>query len=57
MPVNVEKDGPVSTVIIDRPEARNAVIPETADALVAAFDDAYTASDPLLDRASNSGAH
>ena len=39
MPVRVEKDGPVSTVIIDRPEARNAVNPETADALVAAFKD------------------
>jgi enoyl-CoA hydratase len=37
MPVRVEKDGPVTTVIIDRPDARNAVNPETADALVAAF--------------------
>ncbi len=39
MPVRVEKDGPITTVIIDRPEARNAVNPETADALVAAFKD------------------
>jgi len=38
MPVKVEKQGPVTTVIIDRPEARNAVNPETADALVAAFE-------------------
>ena len=39
MPVNVEKDGPITTIIIDRPEARNAVNPETAEALVAAFKD------------------
>jgi len=39
MPVKVEKDGPITTVIIDRPDARNAVNPETADALVAAFKD------------------
>jgi enoyl-CoA hydratase/carnithine racemase len=39
MPVRVENDGPVTTVIIDRPEARNAVNPETTDALVAAFKD------------------
>lgn len=35
--VRVEKDGPVTTVIHSRPEARNAVNPESADALVAAF--------------------
>ncbi len=33
MPVRVEKNGSVTTVIIDRLEARNAVNPETADAL------------------------
>ena len=32
------RDGPVWTVTINRPEARNAVDPETADALRAAFD-------------------
>jgi enoyl-CoA hydratase len=37
MSVHVEKNGPVTTVIIDRPEARNAGDPETADALTAAF--------------------
>jgi len=37
MAVRVEKDGPVWTVIHDRPEARNAVDPESADALTAAF--------------------
>ena len=37
MTVRVEKSGHVFTVIIDRPEARNAVDRPTADALVAAF--------------------
>jgi enoyl-CoA hydratase len=39
MTVRVEKSGPVTTVIIDRPQARNAVDPMTADALLAAFED------------------
>jgi enoyl-CoA hydratase len=30
MSVRVEKQGPVTTVILGRPEARNAVDPETA---------------------------
>src|SRR5205085_4198445 len=38
MSVHVEKDGAVTTVTIDRPEVRNAVDPDTADALRAAFD-------------------
>lgn len=37
MKVLVEKDDPVTTVIINRPEARNAVDPETASALRDAF--------------------
>lgn len=37
MNVRVEKDGPVTTVIIDRPEVRNAVKPETARTLRKAF--------------------
>ncbi|MFZ1060931.1 MAG: enoyl-CoA hydratase-related protein, partial [Candidatus Rokuibacteriota bacterium] len=37
MKVLVEKDGPVTTVIINRPEVRNAVDPETASALRDAF--------------------
>ncbi|MGD2270332.1 MAG: crotonase/enoyl-CoA hydratase family protein [Desulfobacterales bacterium] len=37
MTVKVEKSGPVTTIMIDRPEARNAVDPATAEALVAAF--------------------
>jgi enoyl-CoA hydratase len=35
--VRVERDGPVTTVVIDRPQARNAVDGPTAAALVEAF--------------------
>jgi enoyl-CoA hydratase len=35
--VHVETEGPVTTVVLDRPEARNAVDRETAEALVDAF--------------------
>lgn len=35
--VRVERKGPVTSVIIDRPEVRNAVDPDTADQLSAAF--------------------
>jgi enoyl-CoA hydratase len=38
-PVRVEKNGPVTTVILDRPEARNAVNRPTAEALYRAFDE------------------
>src|SRR5258707_8538407 len=37
MVVRIEKDGPVWTVIHDRPEARNDMDPASADALTAAF--------------------
>lgn len=37
-PVRVERNGAVTTVIIDRPQARNAVNRPTADALYEAFD-------------------
>jgi enoyl-CoA hydratase len=37
MVVRIEKDGAVWTVIHDRPEARNAMDPESADALTEAF--------------------
>src|SRR2546430_11203588 len=37
MTVRVEKAGPVWTIIHDRPEARNAMDPHSADALTAAF--------------------
>src|SRR5438874_1939387 len=36
--VQVERNGPVTTVIIDRPHARNAVDGPTAAALYAAFE-------------------
>ncbi|HYD12073.1 MAG TPA: crotonase/enoyl-CoA hydratase family protein [Allosphingosinicella sp.] len=38
MSVRVERDGAVVTIVIDRPEARNAVDPATAEALRQAFD-------------------
>jgi len=38
MPVTVEKSGPVTTVILSRPERRNAVDRDTAEALSAAFE-------------------
>lgn len=37
MTVRIEKDGPVTTVVLARPEARNAVDRTTAEALAAAF--------------------
>jgi len=37
MTVRIEKNGTVWTIIHDRPEARNAMDPESADALTAAF--------------------
>jgi enoyl-CoA hydratase len=37
-PVRVERNGPVTTVVLNRPEARNAVNGPTAAALYAAFD-------------------
>jgi enoyl-CoA hydratase/carnithine racemase len=37
MPVRVERSGPVTTVVLDRPEARNAVDREHAEALAEAF--------------------
>ncbi len=38
-PVRVERNGPVTTIIIDRPAARNAVNGPTAAALYAAFEE------------------
>ena len=37
MAVRIERDGPVWTVIHDRPRARNAMDPASADALTEAF--------------------
>jgi 1,4-dihydroxy-2-naphthoyl-CoA synthase len=39
MSVRVERNGPVTTVVMNRPEARNAVNGPTAAELFAAFDD------------------
>jgi len=39
MAVRIEKDGPVTTVIHSRPEARNAMDPASAEALFEAFKD------------------
>jgi len=39
MSVRIERDGPVTTVILSRPEVRNAVDRPTAEALAAAFRD------------------
>ena len=39
MAVRVERAGPVTTVILDRPEVRNAVNGPTAAALAEAFSD------------------
>lgn len=47
MAVRVEKDGPVTTVILSRPEVRNAVNRETAEALAEAFRD-FDADDDAL---------
>ena len=44
MTVTIDKNGPVWTVIHDRPEARNAMDPDSADALCAAFE-AFDADD------------
>ena len=38
MSVRVQIAGPVTTIVIDRPEVRNAVDPTTAEALRRAFD-------------------
>jgi enoyl-CoA hydratase len=47
MPVRVEKNGPVTTVILNRPEVRNAVDRETAVVMANAFRDFEADSDAL----------
>ena len=39
MPVRIERSGPVTTVVLSRPEARNAVDGPTAEQLVSAFEE------------------
>ncbi len=55
MSVLIETDGPVTTIILSRPQARNAVDPATAAALTAAFLDFE--ADPSQRVAVFSGAH
>jgi enoyl-CoA hydratase len=45
MSVRIEKSGPVWTIVHDRPEARNAMDPKSADELTAAFLEFDAASD------------
>jgi len=47
MSVHIEREGAVVTIVIDRPDARNAVDPPTASALREAFD-AFEADEALL---------
>jgi enoyl-CoA hydratase len=47
MSVRVDKNGPVTTIVIDRPEVKNAVDGPTAEALAAAFR-AFEADDSAL---------
>src|SRR2546428_13491710 len=54
MSVRIEKQGPVTTVILSRPQARNAVDPQTASALAGAFRDFE--ADPEADVAVLRGA-
>ena len=46
MTVTVERDGPVTSVVLDRPEVRNAVDPANA----AELDEAFGAYSPKLPR-------
>jgi enoyl-CoA hydratase len=57
MSVLVEKDGPVTTVIIDRPELRNAVDPATAETLRAAFDAFEADQNALVAVLTGAGGH
>ena len=47
MAVRIEKSGPVCTVIHSRPDARNAMDPASADALIGAFE--FFDADPTAD--------
>ncbi|MGV3623093.1 MAG: crotonase/enoyl-CoA hydratase family protein [Archangium sp.] len=48
MSVRVEKTGPVFTIVLHRPEAKNAVDAPTADALLAAIDEFEADEDALV---------
>jgi enoyl-CoA hydratase len=55
--VLVEKNGPVTTVVINRPEVRNAVDPETAAELLKAFSDFEEDTDSAVAVLAGAGAH
>ena len=57
MTIRVEQNGPVTTVIIDRPEARNAVDPATAQELRDAFADFEADESALVAVLSGTGDH
>ncbi|HEX9069496.1 MAG TPA: enoyl-CoA hydratase-related protein, partial [Ktedonobacterales bacterium] len=48
MSISVERSGPVTTVLLDRPEARNAVNREMAEALAQAFRDFDSDAEALV---------
>jgi len=57
MSVCVERDGAVVTIVIDRPERRNAVDPATAQALRDAFDDFEADNDVAVAVLTGGGGH
>jgi enoyl-CoA hydratase len=57
MTVLTERDGPVAIVTIDRPQARNAVNPETAALLFAAFAEAEQDESVLATVLTGAGGH
>ncbi len=57
MSVRVEREGPVTTVIIDRPDVRNAVEPATAAALREAFDGFEADEDASVAVLTGAGGH
>ncbi len=57
MSVRVEREGPVTTVIIDRPDVRNAVDPATAAALRESFDGFEADEDASVAVLTGAGGH
>ena len=57
MSLSVEKQGPVTTVTIDRPDRRNAVDPRTAEALREAFDAFEADEDAAVAVLTGAGGH
>jgi enoyl-CoA hydratase len=57
MTVLAERDGPIAVITIDRPAARNAVSPQTAAALYAAFSEAERDDSVLAMVLTGAGGH